>query len=327
MPGWWHTRSRAAGFTLLELLVAISIIVTLVAIGLVSGNRVLRDSKTTQTQQTLFTLNLALDVHLDDAGVIPPPVVRDPRDDPGDPEVYLPIADARNLSATSSPSALLENTRLPGSDLRGNQMINSGGLFLLQAIEFEPARAIIEGLPDDFLKVYSPDRDALRSAPDALQPEVLTPFDAWGFPIRYVHPAFDGRLVDRFDANVNDWSPSARITLQRGRAPRGVQYEERGIFEYEIENLRRGGLANPVHDQDSPQFTSESTNLLNFADSDGGVAQAGRPYFYSVGPDGKPQVYSTLNSGDQAVARIEPFDNVYTSEPRFDINPSYDPLD
>jgi len=319
-PTQAHSRLRPKAFTLIELLVAIAIIALLVSIALVAGGQVAAGARTSSTKQTLQALNLALDAMVSETGRIPEPIVVDPRDERQ--LVYIPIVDGRNMTNRSDPSAYQLQLDYPGGNQRGNQLMNSGGLFFQQALQVDTARAIVEGLPSEIVRPYTPSADAQRSDADTLQPEMATPFDAYGLPIRYVHPAFDGRIVQTGTPTSEDWSPSSFLRLVPNQTPRGVPdpiLRERG---YRINAIRRGNLTRPTLDPASPAFDGSGGATTDFADSDGGFCPNNRPYFYSVGDDGSPAPYSLdPDPAEMAVRNIN--DNVYLVTPEFDLNPDY----
>jgi prepilin-type N-terminal cleavage/methylation domain-containing protein len=89
--------------------------------------------------------------------------------------------------------------------------------------------------------------------------------DAWGNEIRYVHPKFQGVVF-----SGSPTSPMALSDLL-GPAPAGKSYTVPSV-------------------------------LRSAANSDAGRCTGGRPYFYSAGPDGKPETTA---------------DNVYLTQPGF----------
>lgn len=307
-PTQAHSQVRPNAFTLIELLVAIAIIALLVSIALVAGGQVAAGARSSSTKQTLQALNLALDAMVSETGRLPEPIVLDPRDERQ--LVYIPIVDGRNMTNQSDPSAYQLQLDYPGGNQRGNQIMNSGGLFFQQALQVDTARAIVEGLPSELVRPYTPSADAQRSDADTLQPEMATPFDAYGLPIRYVHPAFDGRIVQTGTPTSEDWSTGSFLRLVPSQTPRGVPDPINRERAYRINAIRRGNLSNPAG----------AGAAADFADSDGGFCPGNRPYFYSAGDDGSPAVFS-LDPAENAVRNIN--DNVYLVTPEFDLNPDY----
>ena len=124
--------------------------------------------------------------------------------------------------------------------------------------------------------------DSARKAIDSINPKLIavtttpgassandkgfrTVLDAWGHEIRYVHPKFQGMV---FSGSATNAKPLADLL---GPAPAGKSYAVTSI-------------------------------LRSAANSDAGRCAGNRPYFYSAGPDGKPETTD---------------DNVYLSKPSF----------
>ena len=294
---------RGRGFTLIELIIAIGIIAVLVSLGLVVGSSSLIISKQRVTEDTLRVLNLALDAYVDEKGALPSPVVLDPRQNRGgvNTTVFLPVADARNMSYASAAPGV---TDLPGpsAGLSGQQMINSVGLFMLQMQDVDDSASVLEGLDARIVRRYAPtvtelEGGAAASTVNERTPALPTAFDGFGSPIRYVHPAYDGRLFGGYKTRVNpglsDLASAIDLTSDADR-PRGVPPPVSAVREYRVAQLRRNA-----------EETSSAAvpAAQDFADSDGGLCPGGRPYFYSVGADGDPSTRE---------------DNVYGVEPFFD---------
>lgn len=261
-------RARRTAFTLLELLIVIGVIGILMALALAVGARVAGAGKEHKTAGTIKLLDTVLNAYVSTAGGIPPPVVTDPRPNSTNTERLQPVADGR----MPDPSG--------GAD---GPVINSVGFFLVQARDAAGSEGFLKGIDTRLVSSFDADGpDPSAGNPDwAAQPEMLTVFDGWGRPMRYVHPRFGGMIH-------GPWAnPSMPPTLYvqtsdvLGPAPAGKQY---GITQ-----LRRNRL---------PQAGQPG-------DSDGGVPRGGTPYFYSAGADGDP-------------ATLE--DNVYTIKPEFPKN-------
>ncbi len=226
----WPVASRHAsrsGFTLIELLIVVGIISLLVATTLLVGGAAVSGAKRGATEDTLRVLDAALEQYIASQDGIPPALVQDPRQ--GRTAFVLPVADARSMADAG--------------------MIDSVGLFLLQANAVPDAKKSLDQLPQKFVRQQTTTLSA--------NPLTITSvFDAWGEPIRYVHPQFSGRIS----------TPTAISSVELlGPAPTGKQY---GVGE-----IRRNNVTA------SPQ---------DIADGDGGKCIGGRPYFYSAGPDKDP---------------------------------------
>ena len=121
----------------------------------------------------------------------------------------------------------------------------------------------------------TPDNDADGERP-ILAPRVL---DAWGQPIRFVHPTFQGGAGTYWDPKpAGGGSPKfvarPRILVgspQAGQAPMNFDRSYRGYDA--LGNLATGAQLRSLH------ITG---------DADEGRHPADRPYFYSAGPDGNP---------------------------------------
>jgi len=225
---------RDRGFTLIELLVVILIIAVLVALGLAVGARVVQGGKTTQTRDLIKTLENVLNSYEQTTDRKPPAFIADPRESGGAPTIgtrpaYFPLADG-----------------VAGED---GEFINSVGLFLAEARSVAGVSDLLDGLDAQNYQefAYTPAAD-LSTDPGATEPLVPTVLDAWGQPMRFVHPRFHGVVRDAVLFDDDEWL---------GAAPNNGVYFPR---EFRRDPAR--------------------------GDADGGLTTGGRPYFYSAGPDG-----------------------------------------
>lgn len=228
--------SGVRAFTLIELLIVIGIIALLIVIGLAVGRQVTGRGKEAFTLDTIRTLDQVLADYMAAKDGLPPAWVPNPTDT----DELLPVADAR----------------------AGTEMINSVGLFILQAEEVPTAKASLQGLDSRQIREFQP-LDGTTPSND--QPLLRTVFDGWGNPIRYVHPKFHGII----DPALSLTDPSLL-----GPPPTGTSYA--------FSQIRR--------------LNGDAAADEN--DADGGLCVGGRPYFYSAGPDGDPSttddnVYTT----------------------------------
>jgi prepilin-type N-terminal cleavage/methylation domain-containing protein len=253
--------SRPA-FTLIELLVVISIISLLVTISVVVGAKVVGSGKQRATEQVLRALDTSLNAYIAEKGGIPPPVVDDPRDAANAAIRHaIPVVDGINMTGGTAGST-----------------INSVALYLLQAKASPGASSALASLgsTSKFYREVAPDGTNTNSA---LQPSLPTITDAWGNPIRYVHPAFKGIITDK---NFGGSDPVGSVPVTKILGPTPGR-------KYAITDIRRGA-----------QSSAAPGGVL--ADADGATPKGDRPYFYSAGPDGDP---STTD------------DNIYITQPTF----------
>ena len=258
-PGPGRPRERRSGFTMIELLVVIGIISVLVAIVVLVGGRVAGSGKQSATLNMLSILDAGMGAVQQERGRLPRAVARDPRSS-GSTTSYWPVADG----AWGDPADPAEQ-------------INSAGWFVQLASDV-PGAMDLSGVDPQLLRPHSPAAQPLPTSPDRKQPDLTTPFDAWGNPIRYVHPDFDGNLrITNLDSAY-------------GPAPDGG--------EWVVDEVTRIGAADAPED-------------LN---ADGGFCPGNQPYFYSAGPDGKVGI---VIAGDRIVDNFNE-DNVYAAAPEFD---------
>lgn len=232
-----HTRMAEwrRGFTLIELLVVVLIISVLIALGLAVGARVVEGGKATQTRDLVKVLDNVLNSYQQTTDGLPPAFIADPRQAAGGSTIgtrtsYFPMADG------------------VGGD-RG-MAINSVGLFLEEARGVAGVSRLLDGLDTKNYRefAFTPAAE-LDPSPGASEPVLMTVFDAWGQPMRFVHPRFHGVVRDSVTLSDDEWLGPAPGT---------------GVY-----------------------FPGEFRRDPAEGDADGGLA-TGRPYFYSAGPDGDP---------------------------------------
>lgn len=276
-------------FTLIELLVVILIIALLVGISIAVGRTVVGGGKVSQTENVIRVLDTMLNDYTSREGRIPDPFVEDPHV-PGN---YFPVIDGRNMQIDE------QNTTNPGF-----QMVNSVGLFQFQVGQSSAAIEALEGLDARFRRLYTPYSEQ-NAELDNVVHEIPTVFDAWGNPVRYVHPAWDGLVVGPDLENPQDPPKPGLGTQQVApqldvRLPSGTQWA--------ITEIRRNN-----------QRTEPSPTLAqDLADSDGGTSANQRPYFYSAGPDGLVGFDDVDGDGKLSPGDTDwNADNVYTIRPLF----------
>ena len=282
-------------FTLVELLVVVSIMAVLIAITTMVGSAVINTGKKHATTGIIETLDQALAAYIDQKGDIPPPLIEVPY-------AKLPSSIQSNMPTDSFGVSL--SAFYPAIDGRGRrgisgdlQQVNSIAYFVLAANDVSQAADAISGIDSKYLKNFSPDED--------VQPFLPTVFDAWGNPIRYVHPKFDG-IIERAPRSVGD--AGEPVNLVNPSKPFFVQgaLPSQPTKRVQMKFVRRNRLT-------EADFTGSGTTqggvnqqqLSDFdllPDSDGGLTIGNHPYFYSAGPDGDP---STIE------------DNIYTTTPQF----------
>lgn len=279
-------------FTLIELIVVVSIVALLVAITAVVGAQIIAGARASKTRDALRTLDVSLSDYIAERdGNIPPATVEEPlpEDEQNDPPLLMPVADAVFDLNNTDPGPDGQATgqgRIP-------RRINSVGLYIRQLREVPAAEASVIALSTEFLETrpnYSPasetgvNTDGARLTENADHTGLPTVIDGWGQPVRYVHPRFDGQIGQAFDA--------------RPEGQAGQTYEVTAI----LPNIDESRLAITKIRRNKIVKSEYADIPLEERDSDGGICNGDRPYFYSVGPDGDP---STTE------------DNVYINTPVF----------
>lgn len=273
-------RSARRAFTLIELLIVLGIIGVLMTIAVTVG-RVAGDSgKIKATRDLLATLEQAYTAYVSArGGEVSPPVVPDPRlsKSPDHPPpgvanmVWIPVADARAALPIMGSAHDLEWS---------DQVINSLGLVMWQMSSAPEAQKILRSVPTRFVKDWDPDvpdpDNAAQNATQWGQPRLPTVLDAWGNPIRFVHPSFDGTYFG------DPRSPTQNVR------------DFRAVSDIVKTLSLPGDLAVPptflmaqIRRNNVPSTGGGNPNDLK-PDSDGGLCPGDRPYFYSAGPDGNP---------------------------------------
>ncbi|MEM1072655.1 MAG: prepilin-type N-terminal cleavage/methylation domain-containing protein [Planctomycetota bacterium] len=230
-----YARTWLRAFTLIELLVVILIIVVLLGIAITVGVRVLdtgRDQLTRSTITVVETIladfNAETDLRPRDYAFVSVP---DPT--ANGTTVALPIIDAR-LDGTPAAST--------------NEAQPSLGRFLRVVQQRVPGLSDRWTQQEASLVQTGNIGDDIRNIPG---PELL---DAWGNPLRFVHPSFDGGYGDYVGGSNRD-----PLTVS---------------VDGEDEEFRRS-------------FRPDST-AGSIGDADEGICPGGTPYIYSAGADGDP---------------------------------------
>ncbi|MDF1810008.1 MAG: type II secretion system protein [Phycisphaerales bacterium] len=288
-------QSRSA-FTLIELLVVISIMAVLIAITTMVGSAVINTGKKQATLGILESLDQTLAAYIDKNGDIPPALVEVPYGNlPASIQGDMPTDSYGIKLSAYFPSVDGSGRRNVSGDL---QLINSVAYFIQASSDISEATELLNSIDTKYLKMFSPDED--------VQPFLLTAFDAWDNPIRYVHPKFDG-IIERTTRSVGD--AGEPVNLVNPNKPFFVQgaLPANATVRVQMKFVRRNRLTEA--DYGGPgAATQGGVNQQQLAefdlypDSDGGITIGNRPYFYSAGPDGDP---STIE------------DNIYTTTPQF----------
>ena len=272
--------SPRPGFTLIELLVVVIMIALLVGIVMAVGVRVTGSSKERLTEGAIQALETALaQFEMSQGSDRVPAVVefRDPQNSSR--RIYHPVADA--LGARGGDSELLDSV----------------GLFIKQLDNRSPeARSIISGMNSKLVRLYSVHESTTTVKWDEPHQSLVTVLDAWGNPVRYVHPAFDGEIFggDSYPSGGSRGAPVALDARPNEIHPFGLPTR----FTYGTDEIQRSNRV-----AGGPSETP---------DADGGICPNNKPYFYSAGPDG---LVGFGPDGEDYNA-----DNVYIVQPRFPEN-------
>jgi prepilin-type N-terminal cleavage/methylation domain-containing protein len=286
------SRSHAA-FTLIELLVVISIIAVLVAITFGVASSVADSGRQRATEGVLRSLDETLDIYIAERGQIPPAWV----------EFRNEGAGAQRFTTRLFPMADGVGRASGGRPL---ERIDSVAFYLIEASTIPQIESLLIGIDPQFLRNVRlgvpQDASADDSVLSTVEIELRTMLDAWGNPIRIVHPRFDGLIRgDSEFGTVNTVTVGANNAgfITAGEA--GVVADGLIRDKVYLRQLRRLAPTREAWQQLTPAQI-EQNFVGGIGDSDGGICPSPRPYFYSAGPDGDPATTD---------------DNVYTVSPRF----------
>jgi prepilin-type N-terminal cleavage/methylation domain-containing protein len=273
------TRRLRHGFTLIELLVVIAIIGVLIGLTLGIGNAVIGSGKARQTADTIKVLDNILTEHRAATDAPVPWFVKAPGvgNAPG---WIIPLADG-----------VWQPDSFNGAQQTKSQ-IPTLAWFLKSVTEYSPvptAEALLDSIDGKLKKLNVDQTGGNVVAIDRFPGKRIDVVDAWGNPIRMVHPKFAGVIPSPASAVGNDGGPMQTLNTYVIPPTGG------GVFVEQ--NFRR----NYVSDADRQARKSAGQPPMK-GDSDGGSCQGDTPYFYSAGPDGDPSTRE---------------DNVYTIRPKF----------
>ncbi|MDQ7014249.1 MAG: prepilin-type N-terminal cleavage/methylation domain-containing protein [Planctomycetota bacterium] len=266
-----QSRASRCAFTLIELLVVIGIIAVLVALAVVVGAKVVEGGKARATTDVIRVLDTTLGAWQLNANV-PLPEFLEVKDNTGKSH-FFEVIDAReqrikDYTDAPNPSARYYSALVMQDESIAAEFRQLDSTFVSSAFVAKPG-------------AYETDERESWALP------AVNVRDAWGRPIRFVHPAFHGGHGEYWDPNLSDLVP--RDTL---RVMRPTDNPDRPLpIEY-----RRSYRPFKADD------TSRKATWIG--DADEGMAVGGRAYFYSAGEDGDP--------GTRA-------NNVYSTEPRFPV--------
>lgn len=290
-----RTPHQRRAFTLVEMVVVVALVAVLAGISIAIGASMADSGRTRATEGVIQALDQTLDRYVNQTGSVPAALV---------PITLNQSFNENGLSGFSAGDTIylpaIDGVALLDADEAETHQVNSIGLFLASVSDVIDIDSELSQIDSKFIKRYN--------KPDDRQPELLTIFDAWGNPIRYVHPKFDGIIED-------STGPGDRRMLGEPGDPIDISDTNTGYFTFAtlpqdltditIPIVRRNKITNLDKEEARANSAGNTPTPLNhfvWIDSDGGTCPGQRPYFYSSGPDGDP---STTE------------DNIYTTQPIF----------
>jgi prepilin-type N-terminal cleavage/methylation domain-containing protein len=238
------------GFTMIEIVVVITIIAILTSLGLMVGNKVRLNSQVAATRSLIISLDQGYDSVRNEKGSS---ISGTWRDDRG---FEFAVADAAAYAPASLPAPPLPVIVEP-----------SQGLLLLASGQHPALKDVILRADPRYVTkaILTSNQDGFPTDNTVSVPVMK---DAWGNPIRFVHPKWDNGYGPY-------WNTTTNAVVTSGRE------QERQV------NLKRG--PSPT----SPSFTQHFVRSFRHAGgavgiADEGVCVGGKGYFYSSGADKDP---------------------------------------
>lgn len=238
------------GFSLIELLVVIGILVILIALSISVATGVNVSAQKRAAQDTIRVLDSSIESWTASTGQAAPKDVIDP----ANPDARIPAVDGR---LNDGSNGYTQATGDPWPSL----------LIFIQAISQEGgSEDIIRSIDTTYRSSASIPFDSGGDPLREIETQSFLVKDPWGNPIRFVHPAFDGGFGDYWDGS----SPATRDLL-------------------EVETSSASGTVLEFRRSWRP-FNPGSGLARATGDADEGICPGGgtRAYFYSAGPDGDP---------------------------------------
>ncbi len=306
-----HTHAAlglARAFTLIELLVVTGVILILAGITFALAGRINASAKARATENVIRGLEQVLAEYQIQKGAVPafvtatagevldqrrpPPPATSVALDAVEAAVPLtfPLIDGRVREGDPGRSFLMDADRQRyDRDLDPPQP--AAALFLLEASRYTAVDALLKSMGTtyvdksvhsawgwvnasaDITQFYLPPAGTTMGQRRAY---LTTVRDAWGRPIRFAHPAFQGGSGDYYDTAAAAFVARTRLTV---RGPVGAQ-EVVIDRSYQPYNLS----TSPATDWSGRSVAASNPT----GDGDEGRLPSGRAYFYSAGPNGNP---------------------------------------
>lgn len=259
------------GFTLIELMVVLSIIAILATIGLYVGRRVSEGGKSRVTANTLQLLDQMLTSYKASKGQLPRPYF-DAYNSTGLPARF-PIIDARTINpdSRSATNAQYANVAEPSLSLLLAAMVQEDPGVSETLKRIDPSLMVsVDSINTGFMNSGGvADEGAPRDANRVLIKGVVIK-DGWGNAIRFVHPEFHGGYGNSY--------------IRINNASSGYTQKTRGNLSVTATNL-----PGPIEFRRAAfPFDPDMRAAGQIGDADEGLCTNGAPYFYSCGSDGDP---------------------------------------